>query len=154
MRYDINIPCKAAIFGTSINVNFELVPLLKGLKIGKISTDLFELQDFELDQISQINKYHRGQRLVVEDEWEMPDEWPAEDIDGMEGYRFVRSLQIPMNLRSCVQDVEAKGIKIKHKLTFVVRLINPDTHVSEVSQSTFRDSDVADKTSSVQLSLS
>ena len=142
------------IFGTSINVNFELVPLLKGLKVGKISTDLFELQDFELDQISQINKYHRGQRLVVEDEWEMPEEWPAEDIDGMEGYRFVRRLQIPMNLRECIQDVETKGIRIKHKLTFVVRLINPDTHVSEVSQATLRDNDVADHISSAQLSQS
>lgn len=142
------------IFGTSININFELVPLLKGLRIGKISTDLFELQDFEIDQISQINKYHRGQRLVVEDEWEMPEDWPAEDIDGMEGYRFVRSLQIPMNLRECIQDVEAKGIRIKHKLTFVVRLINPDGHVSEVSQASLRNRDVADHPSSEQLSQS
>lgn len=154
MRYDINIPCKAVIFGTSINVNFELVPLLKGLKIGKISTDMFELQDFELDQISQINKHHRGQRLVVGDEWEMPDEWPAEEIDGMEGYRFVRSLKIPMNLRECIQDVEAKGIRIKHKLTFVVRLINPDSHVSEVSQAIPTNRDIADRPSSVQPSQS
>lgn len=154
MRYDINIPCKAVIFGTSININFELVPLLKGLRIGKISTDLFELQDFEIDQISQVNKYHRGQRRVVEDEWEMPEDWPAEDIDGMEGYRFVRSLQIPMNLRECIQDVEAKGIRIKHKLTFVVRLINPDGHVSEVSQGILRNRDVADHRSYVQPSQS
>jgi len=154
VRYDINIPCKAVIFGTSINVNFELVPLLKGLKIGKISTDMFELQDFELDQISQINKYHRGQRLVVGDEWEMPDEWPAEEIDGMEGYRFVRSLKIPMNLRECIQDVEAKGIRIKHKLTFVVQLINPDSHVSEVSQAIPTNRHIADRPSSAQPSQS
>ena len=114
-------------------MNFELVPLLKGLKIGRISTELWEVQDFEFDQSSQINKYHKGQRVVVDDQWEMLSDTPAEEIDGMEGYRFVRSLQIPMNLRACVQDVDVKGIKVRHKLTFVVRLINPDTHESQAS---------------------
>lgn len=134
VRYDINIPTKAVILGTCVNVTFNLVPLLKGLKIGKISTELCELQDFELDQVSPLNKYLSGTRLIAEDEYELPDDWPAEDIEGMEGYRFVRTLRIPMNLRECVQDVEVKGIKVRHKITFVVRLINPDTHVSEVCQ--------------------
>jgi len=115
-------------------VDFELVPLLKGLKIGKISTELFETQEFTLDQISQVNKHHKGQRLIVEDEWELPDDLPAEDIDGQDGFRFVRSLQIPMNLRECIQDVEVKGIRVKHKLKFCVKLLNPDGHVSEVCQ--------------------
>lgn len=115
-------------------MDFELVPLLKGLKIGKISTELFETQEFTLDQISQVNKHHKGQRLIVEDEWELHDDLPAEDIDGQDGFRFVRSLQIPMNLRECIQDVEVKGIRVKHKLKFCVKLLNPDGHVSEVCQ--------------------
>ncbi len=91
------------------------------------------MQDFEIDQISQINKYHSESRCVVEDDWEMPIDWLTEEIDGLEGFRFVRSLKIPMNLRECIQDVDVKGIRIRHKLTFTVRLVNPDTHISEVS---------------------
>lgn len=115
-------------------MDFELVPLLKGLKIGKIITELIEVQDFTLEQISQVNKHFKGRRLIKEDEWELPEDWPVADIDGQDGSRFVRSLQIPMNLKECIQDVEVKGIMVKHKLKFCVKLINPDSHVSEVGQ--------------------
>ena len=48
-----------------------------------------------------------------------------------EGYRFSRYLELPKTLKSCLQDAEIHGIKVRHKLKFNVALHNPDGHVSE-----------------------
>ena len=49
-----------------------------------------------------------------------------------EGYQFSRYLELPKTLKSCVQDAEIHGIKIRHKLKFNVALHNPDGHISEL----------------------
>ncbi len=43
------------------------------------------------------------------------------------------TLDLPRKLGRCIQDVNAQGIKVRHKLRVVVALKNPDGHVSEVS---------------------
>ena len=50
-----------------------------------------------------------------------------------EGYIFSRSIDIPKNLKECLQNVETMGFKIRHALEFNIQLRNPDGHVSEVS---------------------
>ena len=46
IEYSISTPTKAIIFGTSLQIDFRLVPLLKGLKMGKVLTQVKEEQEF------------------------------------------------------------------------------------------------------------
>jgi hypothetical protein len=49
-----------------------------------------------------------------------------------EGYQFSRYLELPKTFKSCVQDAEIHGIKVRHKLKFNIALHNPDGHISEL----------------------
>ena len=121
------------IFGTVVQVDFRLIPLLKGLKIGKITTELNERQEMTIKGPRIPKKRREITRLIAKDEHRLPDDVEAEDIGGEEGYTFSRTLSIPQSLRKCLQSVDALGIKIRHNLNFNVQMHNPDGHVSEVS---------------------
>ena len=83
--------------------------------------------------MAQSDKYHYVTRIVAEATWAMDEDAETEDIDGQDGWVFSRSLPLPKNLKDCVQSVETHGIKVKHQVKFVVALLNPDGHKSEVS---------------------
>ena len=131
--YCLSTPTKAVIFGTSVEVDFRLVPLLKGLKIGKITTELNEKQDIKIRGTRNPSRNRQISRLIVKDEHRLPDDMETEDTEGQEGYVFSRSLRLPQSLKHCVQTVEALGIKVRHYLSFNIQMHNPDGHVSEVS---------------------
>jgi hypothetical protein len=135
IEYSISTPSKAVVFGTSVTVNFRLVPLLKGLRIGKISTQLVEAHDFTLEpQISGLPpRGYKNTRTIETDEYEIDEEAQLQILDEeAEGYQISRVLNLPKTLNQCVQDTDAKGIKIRHKLKFTIQLHNPDEHISEV----------------------
>ena len=131
--YCLSTPTKAVIFGTSVQVDFKLIPLLKGLRIGKITTELNEKQHIRIRGTRNPSRSRQITRLVVRDEHRLPSDVETEDIEGQEGYVFSRSLRLPQSLKHCVQTVEALGIKIRHYLSFNIQMHNPDGHVSEVS---------------------
>ena len=134
LEYSISTPSKAVIYGTSIHVEFRLVSLLKGLKIGIITTQVVETQEFNLhpEAVSAlINHYHRIARVVANDEYTVPEDPEILDEEA-EGYKFSRHLELPKSLTKCMQDAETRGIKIRHKLKFNVLLHNPDEHTSEL----------------------
>ena len=130
--YSISTPTKAAVFGSTIPVDFRLIPLVKGLAVGKIGIELEELQDFDTSSVFTHNRSYSCSRIVTQEEWETAEDTQIEDVDGREGYRFQRCVKIPKRLRSCIQDVDAVGIRVRHKLIIQVRLLNPQGHVSEV----------------------
>lgn len=133
VNYSLSTPTKAVIFGTTVQVDFRLIPLLKGLKIGKITTELNERQEMTIKGPRTPRKCREIIRLIAKDEHRLPDDVEAENIGGQEGYLFSRTLAIPQSLRKCLQSVDALGIKIRHNLNFNVQMHNPDGHVSEVS---------------------
>lgn len=136
VEYSISTPSKAVIFGTSVQIDFRLMPLLKGLKIGQISTHLLESHEYTLDAEATPTwqNYHKVGKTVAVDEYEVDEENDrqllSEDADG---WAFSRWLELPKTLNKCLQDTDVCGIKIRHKLKFNVQLLNPDGHVSEVS---------------------
>lgn len=131
--YSLSTPTKAVIFGTTVQVDFRLIPLLKGLKIGKIVTELKERQEVSIKPPRAPKKRREITRLVTKDEYCLAENVEPENIGGQEGYVFSRTLSIPQNLRKCLQSVDALGIRIRHSLHFTVQMHNPDEHVSEVS---------------------
>ena len=110
-------------------VDFSLVPLLKGLAIGKIVSELVE----SMVVVNHQNREYHSERVVGEDAWQLPEGAEMEDVNGQEGYAFTRLISIPKSLKQCLQSVEERGIKVRHKLKFVIQLLNPDGHTSEVS---------------------
>lgn len=136
LEYSISIPNKAVIFGTSVTVNFRMVPLLKGLRIGTIVTQLTETHEFSprRDDSSQPQKPSRSSRTIFSESLHVDNERDLQILnEEAEGYQFSKTWSLPKTLRKCLQDTDVKGIKIRHKLKFRVQLLNPDGHTSEVS---------------------
>ena len=133
LQYSLSTPMKAVIFGSNICVNFKLIPLLKGLKIGPITTELVEKQDLNIRGPKVMTRSRQVVRKICKDEYNIPDETPVDDIEGQEGFQFSRSLPVPHSLKRCVQTADLTGIKVRHSLMFNVQLNNPDGHISEVS---------------------
>ena len=121
------------MFGTAVQVDFKLIPLLKGLKIGKITIELNERQEMSIKPPRSPKKRRETTRIIAKDEHCLAEDFEAEDIGGQEGYVFSRTLSMPQSLRKCLQSVDALGIRIRHHLHFNVQMHNPDGHVSEVS---------------------
>ena len=137
IEYSISTPTKAIVFGTAIHVDFKLIPLLKGLRIGQITSQLIESHDLTLnpEDPDSIRNTYKNTRTILTDEHEL-DEDNIEIIDeSAEGYQCTRVLDMPQTLTRCLQDTDTKGIKVRHKLKFRIQLHNPDGHVSEVSNS-------------------
>ena len=127
------------IFGTNVQVDFKLIPLLKGLKFGKVTTEFNERQEVSLKGPRAPIKSRQTSRTIAKDEYRLPENAESEDIEGQDGYTFSRAIRIPQSLKKCLQTVDALGIKIRHNLTFNVQMHNPDGHVSEVGGKPIRD---------------
>ena len=136
IQYSISTPTKAIIFGTSIQVDFQLVPLLKGLVIGKVTTEVKEEREVHIHPdygAPAYNSVQRFDRLIADDEYTIDNETDAQILDEeAEGYRFSRFIELPKTLKRCIQDCNVNGIKVRHKLKFNVQLHNPDGHISEL----------------------
>lgn len=136
VEYSISTPTKAVIFGTSVRVDFLLIPLLKGLEIGQITSQLVESHDLTLnpEDPDSVQNSYKFTKVIVTDTHELEGANDLEIIDeAAEGYRFTRFLDLPKTLNKCLQDTDTSGIKVRHKLKFRIQLHNPDGHTSEVS---------------------
>lgn len=129
LDYSMSIPTKGVVFGSAIRVDFKMIPLTKGLMIKSISSDLVEIRHLRFIRCPRRNRIHR---VIVQNEWVLPDDMETVEIDGQYGYRFHRLIQIPKSLNGCIQSVNTRGIEVKHMIKFTMRLRNPDEHQSEV----------------------
>jgi arrestin-related trafficking adapter 4/5/7 len=121
IEYQIIIPRKDVVFGTEIVLEMTLTPLLKGLRIGTITCDLYEHQ--ELAPLETHLDAESCSRVV--------DSW---DFELNDGEHFLQKLlSLPKQLSKCLQDAEVCGIKIWHEVKLNIALHNPDGHISDVS---------------------
>lgn len=140
--YSIVVPQKAVVFGSCIPFEMRFTPLLKGLELGNVTIKLVEIHDIVLQSpAGNITRQHKREReidswtiqVTKEEHWQdMIHEAGPDGWEGQEGWVINSSLPLPKKLTKCLQDVNAKGIKIRHKLKLVVALVNPDAHVSEL----------------------
>ncbi|ODV78111.1 uncharacterized protein CANTADRAFT_7568 [Suhomyces tanzawaensis NRRL Y-17324] len=130
VEYSLNVPSKAIAIGSGTPISFMLVPLLKGLKLGKIKIQLVEFYTY----IGYIGPPHNGERVVCEKAIAEPDESdPNFQMDKWEVDTFLR---LPASLSKCTQDCDvAQHVKVRHKIKFTIGLVNPDGHVSELRAS-------------------
>ena len=117
------------MFGTTVTVNFRLVPLFKGLTIEWVHTKIHEMRELrKTEGRREIGRWKSLPRLIVEDKWHVSDNAESQEVftsEGYpgEGYVFARNLDLPRNLRDCMQSTDTSGIKIKHTLDFNVQMV-------------------------------
>lgn len=130
VEYSLNVPSKAIAIGSSVPISFMLVPLLKGLRLGEIKIQLIEFYSF----VGYIPPQFTNERLVVEKVISRPH---ANDPEfETDRWEVDTSLKIPDTLAKCTQDCDIQlHLKVRHKLKFVIGLVNPDGHVSELRAS-------------------
>ena len=121
----MSVPTKGVVFGSAIHVNFELVPLMKGLTIASISSELVEARRLRFARFPRKNQVRR---VVAQDEWVLSNDMETVDINGRDGYRFHRSIQVPTSLTSCLQTVNTRGVNVEHMIVSYFLLRNPDGH--------------------------
>lgn len=129
VEYSISIPSKAVVFGTSIPIDIVLVPLLKGLTIGKVICQLKQTQTYTVTAPRNVS--HCETRHILGQNFET-GQLEEEGEESFGRWVMHERVTLPKSLNGCVQDCEVDGIKIRHKLKFVVQLHNPDGHMSEV----------------------
>ncbi|ODV96536.1 hypothetical protein PACTADRAFT_39894, partial [Pachysolen tannophilus NRRL Y-2460] len=127
VQYEVNIPRKAIPIGGSTPVNIVIVPLKKGLKLGKISAAV--VQHYVLKDPNQTIYDHDD---VIYD-----CELPPISMDSFPSDRWSinATIVIPSDLKSCTQDCDLKDgiIKVRHKLKFKIKIVNAeDGHLSEL----------------------
>lgn len=120
------------MFGSQVQVDFGLAPLLKGLRVGKIHSTLMETTHVLVELKGESNRTREYKREVASDDYELPEGMEMDVVDGAEGYVFSRHLQLPRSLSGCLQTVREKNVEVKHQLKFIIALHNPDGHLSEV----------------------
>lgn len=123
-----------------MQVDFRLVSLLKGLRIGQVSTQLIETCDLALFTFDAEGRTrtHKTTRTIMTNSFNVDTDQDLQILnEEVEGYEFSRHYDLPKTLTKCVQDIDTKGIRIRHKLKFRVQLHNPDGHISEVGQPLF-----------------
>ena len=130
VEYSLNVPTKAVSIGSTVPISFMLVPLLKGLRLGKITIQLIELYSY----VGYIPPAYSNERIIVEKSIKKPDEDdPNFQLDKWE---INHHLRLPTSLAKVTQDCDIEPyLKVRHKLKFTIGLINPDGHVSELRAS-------------------
>ncbi|KIN07057.1 hypothetical protein OIDMADRAFT_77064, partial [Oidiodendron maius Zn] len=134
IEYQIGIPRKDVVFGTVIILEMTLTPLVKGLVVGTIRCDLHEHQEF-FPLEGPVDAKSSFQRLRTVNSWdfELNDgEHSGLEENGGNGYNLQKVLHLPKQLKECLQDAEAYGIKIRHEVKLNIALHNPDGHISEL----------------------
>ncbi|CAR30561.1 Rog3p [Lachancea thermotolerans CBS 6340] len=136
--YSISVPAKAIAIGSSTMIHILMVPLLKGLKLGPIKVTLVEYSSYCAPygagntQERVVNRVklsdplnHSAASNSLQEDSQFQDKWEVDAV-----------FNVPPSLSKCTQDCSIlSNIKVRHKLKFVISLINPDGHVSELRAS-------------------
>ncbi|KAL4930311.1 arrestin family protein [Aspergillus undulatus] len=132
LAYRIFIPNTAVAFGSSIEMNYSFIPLIRGLKIDYVESQILEFREFALKGGEGLSGHDASAVTVLSSDIFAMDDTAEDTIKGPDGYQFARSLHLPKGLGQCMQDAEVLGVRIKHKIRVVVRMRNPDGHTSEL----------------------
>lgn len=124
VEYSLNVPAKAAAIGLGFPVLFNLVPLVKGLRLGDIKMELVE----EFTYVNHSPPPYNGERKVCSKTIRAP---PVQEYD--DHWDVTSFLQIPPLLAKCTQDCNIENmLKVRHKIKVAIALINADGHTSEL----------------------
>ncbi|SCU98980.1 LADA_0H16578g1_1 [Lachancea dasiensis] len=136
--YSISVPSKAIAIGSSTVIHLLLVPLLKGLRLGPIKVSLVEYSSYCAPYGAGNNQERVVSKLKLSDPLGHFNTTDGEfqSVEYQDKWEVAAPFDIPASLSKCTQDCSIlSNIKVRHKLKFVISLVNPDGHVSELRAS-------------------
>lgn len=126
VEYEVRLPKKALPMGGKAKIHILVVPLVKGLRLGKINASIqqyFSLKGEDEESYEDEKTVYQCTLPSVPMEDMSPDKWSLE-----------ARITLPKNLKQCTPDVELKDdlIRVRHKLAIDINIINCDGHTSQV----------------------
>jgi hypothetical protein len=141
LKYHFEPASKNWIFGTQIQTDIELTPLLAKLGIERIKFTLKEIRKIKTEPgpeySATLHKWvgmWKEEQDVFTDTMELPSACEDTDLDTqLPMFKFKATWKLPKSLAVCRQTVEdGDWIQIKHAAHYDILLRNPDGHLSEV----------------------
>ncbi|GME84374.1 unnamed protein product [Ambrosiozyma monospora] len=127
-EYEVRIPRKMVPIGGICKVHILIIPLLKGLSLGKISASIS--QYFILKSGTKGDMFEDEKTIYKCD-------LPQVDMQSLRQDRWslTAKLFIPKKFKQCSPDavIREDMLIIRHKLNLSVELVNPDGHVSLIN---------------------
>ncbi|KAF4972348.1 hypothetical protein FSARC_1070 [Fusarium sarcochroum] len=134
--YSVSIPTKAAVFGGSVMLEMRFTPLVKAIELERIIVTLVEFWEFSMHSRHYVyTREHKSERKICSWDLKVSRERDWQDNieeTSQEGWVINKRLPLPKRLRECAQDIDAQGIKIRHKLKIHIPIQNQDGHISHL----------------------
>lgn len=123
MMYDIVMPSKMYALGEAITVTFHISPIAPELKVRSICASLKEYCSYTIkDNCKMETRIIHFEKLL--------DPFPPHD--GNNRWSRDVTIDVPATSPLIFCDTDNDMIKIRHKMKFVISLINADGHLSEL----------------------
>lgn len=125
MVYDISVPSKLYAFNDVIPISFKILPLANHLKVNAIMASIKEYCTYRAKNHTKTDT--RICRLVRVD-----TPFSAAVTTDASAWTRVVDLQVPAKSPLIFSNTDNDMIRIRHKLKFVISLVNADGHYSEL----------------------
>lgn len=131
MMYDILLPSKVYARGHLIPVTFHITPIASKLRVRTLTATLKEYCTYTANDSSKTDT-----RIVKiqRDEDPFPNA-PVRTEDSSDPVTWTKEIKLdipPMSSQQAFCDADNEMIRIRHKLKFVICLVNADGHLSEL----------------------
>jgi hypothetical protein len=134
MVYDISLPSKLYAHNAIIPVSFTILPIANKLRVHAIMATLKECCTYEAN-----NKRKTDSRIIKVSRQENPFTAAVVNHGGSDGsvpqstpWTRVLDVQVPARSPMIFCDANSDMIRIRHKLKFVISIVNGDGHFSEL----------------------
>ncbi|KAI8360865.1 hypothetical protein EDC96DRAFT_512810 [Choanephora cucurbitarum] len=127
--YDISAPSKIYAFGDKIPVTFKIEPLASTLKVHAIRASLKEYCSYRANDRSKTDT-----RTICRVSLDNPFAPSSSAVVEKAGHTWKRVIELPVPPQSPMvfADTESDLIRIRHRLKFIISLVNAAGQVSEL----------------------
>ncbi|KAI8337586.1 hypothetical protein BC941DRAFT_375344 [Chlamydoabsidia padenii] len=129
MVYDISLPSKLYAHNATIPVSFSILPIANKLRVHAIMATLKECCTYQTN-----DKRKTDSRIIKVSRLDHPFSTAVVNHDGVTPTAWTRVLdvKVPAQVPMVFCDATSAMIKIRHKLKFVISIVNADGHWSEL----------------------
>jgi hypothetical protein len=138
LDYEITLPTKIYTHGDHIPINIRITPLTNSLRVRHLSCTLKEYMicraQLHPDFLNTRPRAH-GRVLFSTRDDKFGRSNHSTDSDHFVEWAKIQTIQLPTSTQELQCDIQNEAIRIRHKIKFVLSLINADGHVSELRAS-------------------
>ncbi|RUP46926.1 hypothetical protein BC936DRAFT_146364 [Jimgerdemannia flammicorona] len=120
LTYEVDIPSKMYGEGDKIPVSFKLTPIASDLKVRAVTCSLKEYTSVTVAPYTKTD----GRIVSYMQDSDFPCEGPV--------WTQTEVIEVPRGFARIHCDTENDMMRIRHKLKFVIKLVNADGHISEL----------------------